>query len=53
MVKRQASGQRWVIKANASIVDSLVEVEEHRLALSNELEENSEYKVTTTRKKLR
>ena len=50
--KRQAVDSVF-IKANASM-DSLVEKEvlEDASAFVNELEENSEYKVTTTRKKL-
>jgi len=50
--KRQAVDSAF-IKANASM-DSLVEKEvlEHALAFVNELEENSEFKITSTRKKL-
>ena len=50
--KRQAVDSVF-IKANASM-DSLVEKEvlEDAGAFVNELEENSEYKVTSTRKKL-
>ena len=50
--KRQAVDSVF-IKANASM-DSLVEKEvlEDASAFVNELEENSEYKVTSTRKKL-